>query len=173
LFTELKKPRSTAYLTSLDVTTRSTGGENFTPSLIFTVTTLPSSEICGSPSARSGSALTGVVGLVPVERLLRGARDLEAHLVVGPARVDEVDVVRPEIGDLAALLGFAAGGRLGALGAAAALVVVAAAATGDAEREDEEAPSRMVHMDLRIRVLSCRADELKSGRVIGCASPWD
>ena len=45
-----------AYLTSADVTSRSTGGENFTPSLIVTVTVQPSSEISGSDSASSGSA---------------------------------------------------------------------------------------------------------------------
>ena len=54
----LKKPRSIAYLTSLDVTSRLTGGENLTPLRIFTVTVLPSSDTCGSAVARSG---TGVV----------------------------------------------------------------------------------------------------------------
>src|SRR3954453_2591236 len=36
LATVLKKPRSTAYLTSLDVTSRLTGAENFTPLRILT-----------------------------------------------------------------------------------------------------------------------------------------
>src|SRR3954452_13818907 len=48
------KARSKAYLMSFEVTTRLTGGENFTPSLIFTVMVLLSDEICGGPSARSG-----------------------------------------------------------------------------------------------------------------------
>ena len=42
------------YLTSAEVTSRLTGFENMTPFLIFTVTVLPSSEISGMPSARSG-----------------------------------------------------------------------------------------------------------------------
>src|SRR4051812_27956456 len=46
--------RSNAYLTSLDVTSRLTGGENFTPLRSFTVTVLRSEEISGSDSARSG-----------------------------------------------------------------------------------------------------------------------
>jgi hypothetical protein len=50
------KARSIAYLTSLETTSRLTGFENITPFLIFTVTVLPSSEISGSPSARSGTA---------------------------------------------------------------------------------------------------------------------
>ena len=45
------------YLTSFEVTSRLTGAENITPFLILTVTVLPSSEISGSPSARSGTGL--------------------------------------------------------------------------------------------------------------------
>ena len=54
----LKKPRSIAYLTSFEVTSRLTGGEKRTPSRIFTVTVLPSREISGSDSARSGTAVS-------------------------------------------------------------------------------------------------------------------
>ena len=57
------KPRSIAYLKSFDVTSRLTGLENFTPLLILTVTVLPSSEISGSPSARSGTGLVGSFGM--------------------------------------------------------------------------------------------------------------
>src|SRR3954454_16059582 len=49
------KKRSKAYLTSLEVTSRLTGGENFTPERSLTVTVLLSEEICGGPSARSGT----------------------------------------------------------------------------------------------------------------------
>src|SRR4051812_30921300 len=48
------KARSKEYLTSLQVTSRFTGGENFTPWRIFTVIVLLSDEISGGPSARSG-----------------------------------------------------------------------------------------------------------------------
>ena len=54
----LKNPRSIAYLTSSDVTSRSTGGEKRTPLRIFTVTVLPSSETWGSASARSGTGVS-------------------------------------------------------------------------------------------------------------------
>src|SRR3954449_975301 len=47
--------RSMAYLTSLDVTARLTGGENFTPLRSLTVMVFASSETCGGPSARSGT----------------------------------------------------------------------------------------------------------------------
>ena len=57
------KPRSSPYLTSAEVTSRSTGGLNFTPVRIFTVTVLPSSAISGGPSARSGSGLVASSGL--------------------------------------------------------------------------------------------------------------
>ena len=57
------KARSNAYLTSLEVTSRSTGGENFTPERSFTVIVLLSSEICGSPSARSGTGVSASSGL--------------------------------------------------------------------------------------------------------------
>ncbi len=50
------------YLTSFDVTSRLTGLENITPFLIFTVTVLPSSEISGMPSARSGTGSSGSAG---------------------------------------------------------------------------------------------------------------
>jgi len=59
----LKNPRSIAYLTSLDVTSRLTGGLNFTPGLIFTVSVFPSFAISGGPSARSGSGLIASSGL--------------------------------------------------------------------------------------------------------------
>ena len=55
--------RSNAYLMSLVVTSRLTGGENFTPERIFTVMVLLSSEICGSPSARSGTGVSASSGL--------------------------------------------------------------------------------------------------------------
>jgi hypothetical protein len=55
LFTELKNPRSIAYLTSADVTFRLTGGENWTPRLSATVTRQPSAEMAGRVAARSGS----------------------------------------------------------------------------------------------------------------------
>jgi hypothetical protein len=54
LFTLTVNARSIAYLTSFDVTSRLTGGVYLTPSLIFTVTVLPSSEMSGIPAARSG-----------------------------------------------------------------------------------------------------------------------
>ncbi len=63
LATELKKPRSIAYLTSADVTTSLYGGEYLTPCLILIVTVLPSSDTCGGPSARSGCMLIGSSGL--------------------------------------------------------------------------------------------------------------
>ena len=43
-----------AYLTSFDVTSRSTGGANLTPLRSLTVTVFLSPEISGSLSARSG-----------------------------------------------------------------------------------------------------------------------
>ena len=46
--------RSNAYLTSLAWISRLTGGPNLTPFLSVTVTVFLSSEISGSPSARSG-----------------------------------------------------------------------------------------------------------------------
>ena len=48
--------RSKAYLTSFAWISRLTGGPNLTPFLSLTVTDLPSSEICGWPSASAGSA---------------------------------------------------------------------------------------------------------------------
>ena len=51
----LKNPRSIAYFTSADVTSRFTGGENFTPGRIFTVTVLPSADTSGAAVARSGT----------------------------------------------------------------------------------------------------------------------
>src|SRR3954465_1630870 len=58
-----EKKRSMAYLTSLEVTSRFTGGENFTPLRILTVTVFLSAEISGSPSARSGTGLAESWGL--------------------------------------------------------------------------------------------------------------
>jgi hypothetical protein len=52
-------------LTSAEVTSRLTGGENFTPLRIFTVIVFPSSEISGSVSARSGDAFVVSSGLKP------------------------------------------------------------------------------------------------------------
>ncbi len=54
--------RSNAYLTSLEVTSRFTGGENFTPERSFTVIFLLSAEISGSPSARSGTGFSASSG---------------------------------------------------------------------------------------------------------------
>ena len=56
------KARSIAYLTSFASTSRLTGLENMTPFLIFTVTVLPSAEISGSPSARSGTGFAESCG---------------------------------------------------------------------------------------------------------------
>ena len=56
-------PRWSPYATSSEVTSRLTGGLNFTPVRILTVTVLPSSEISGGPSARSGSGLIASSGL--------------------------------------------------------------------------------------------------------------
>jgi hypothetical protein len=58
-----EKNRSKAYLTSLDVTSRFTGGLNFTPGLILTVTFLRSSEICALSAARSGTGSFALSGL--------------------------------------------------------------------------------------------------------------
>jgi hypothetical protein len=52
-----------AYLTSAVVTSRLTGGENFTPERIFTVTVLPSAEMSGALSARSGWSVFASSGL--------------------------------------------------------------------------------------------------------------
>ena len=56
-------PRSMAYLTSLEVTARLTGGLNLTFGLILIVTVLLSAEIWGSPAAMSGTGLVKSVGL--------------------------------------------------------------------------------------------------------------
>src|SRR3954471_14723136 len=61
--TLIEKKRSIAYLTSFDVTSRLTGGPNFTPLRILTVTVFLSPEICGSLSARSGTGLVPSSGL--------------------------------------------------------------------------------------------------------------
>ncbi len=50
-----EKARSKAYLTSLEVISRLTGGANFTPLRIFTVICLLSAVISGAASARSGT----------------------------------------------------------------------------------------------------------------------
>ena len=55
--------RSNAYLTSLEVTSRLTGGEKRTPGRSFTVIVLLSWEICGSSSARSGTGVSASSGL--------------------------------------------------------------------------------------------------------------
>ena len=62
LATVLKKPRSIAYLTSREVTSRFTGGEKRTPWRIFTVTVRPSGETTGGLEARSGAARFGAPG---------------------------------------------------------------------------------------------------------------
>jgi len=58
-----EKNRSRAYLTSFEVTARFTGGLNLTPCLILTVMVFRSSEICGLPSARSGTGSVALSGL--------------------------------------------------------------------------------------------------------------
>jgi hypothetical protein len=58
LATLVAKPRSIAYLTSPEVTSRLTGGLNRTPRRMWTVTVLPSFDTCGIAAARSGIALT-------------------------------------------------------------------------------------------------------------------
>jgi hypothetical protein len=61
--TVLKKPRSIAYLTSLDVTTRLTGGENLTSLRSLIVTVLASAETSGAAEARSGTSVVASSGL--------------------------------------------------------------------------------------------------------------
>jgi hypothetical protein len=63
LLTVLKNARSIPYLTSADVISRLTGGENFTPVRSFTVTVLLSGETSGSEAARSGTGCVGSPGL--------------------------------------------------------------------------------------------------------------
>ena len=58
-----EKNRSKAYLTSLLVTARLTGGLNFTPGLILTVIVLRSLEISGFAAARSGTGSVALSGL--------------------------------------------------------------------------------------------------------------
>src|SRR3954470_11326537 len=58
-----EKNRSRAYFTSAEVTARFTGGLNFTPCLILTVTVFPPSEICAGPAARSGEGCVVSFGL--------------------------------------------------------------------------------------------------------------
>ena len=60
--------RSIAYLTSLDVTSRFTGGLNFTPLLRWKVTVLLSDETSGGPSARSGDGCVSA-GCQPIRPL--------------------------------------------------------------------------------------------------------
>src|SRR4051794_9810361 len=57
-----EKKRSTAYLTSAEVTARLTGGAYLMPDLILTVTVFLSAEIWASPSARSGTGLLASSG---------------------------------------------------------------------------------------------------------------
>jgi hypothetical protein len=52
-----------AYLTSAEVTSRLTGGENFTPLRMWTVIVLSPLEIFGGPEARSGTGVIGLSGL--------------------------------------------------------------------------------------------------------------
>lgn len=56
LATLVAKPRSIAYLTSAEVTSRFTGGLKWTPCFRVTVTVLPSFETVGMLTARSGSS---------------------------------------------------------------------------------------------------------------------
>jgi hypothetical protein len=49
--------RSKAYLTSLDVTARLTGGANLMPGRSLTVIVRRSAETCGAAAARSGRGL--------------------------------------------------------------------------------------------------------------------
>jgi hypothetical protein len=55
VLTVRKNPRSIAYLTSAEVISRFTGGENFTPERSFTVTVFASADTSGAPVARSGT----------------------------------------------------------------------------------------------------------------------
>src|SRR5207237_10267898 len=50
--------REKAHATSLEVSARLTGGLNFQPDLMCTVTVLPSALICGAPEASSGVGLS-------------------------------------------------------------------------------------------------------------------
>src|SRR3954470_13495596 len=58
-----EKKRSIAYLTSLEVTARLTGGAYLTPWRILTVTVFLSSETWASSAARSGTGLLASSGL--------------------------------------------------------------------------------------------------------------
>ncbi len=59
----MENARSKAYLMSLVVTSRLTGGAYLMPFLMWTVIVLLSDEISGSPSAMSGTGLTELSGL--------------------------------------------------------------------------------------------------------------
>src|SRR3954451_3908879 len=61
--TLIEKKRSKAYLTSFEVTSRFTGGLNFTPFLMWTVIVLRSWEISGLLAARSGTGSLPLSGL--------------------------------------------------------------------------------------------------------------
>src|SRR3954462_15914985 len=61
--TLIEKKRSKAYLTSFEVTSRFTGGLNFTPLRILTVIVLRSCEISGLLAARSGTGSLPLSGL--------------------------------------------------------------------------------------------------------------
>src|SRR5690242_18971211 len=58
LATDDAKPRSIAYLTSADGTSRLTGGLNLIPCLIFTVIVRPFFDTVGIAAARSGTGVT-------------------------------------------------------------------------------------------------------------------
>ena len=131
--TFLVNARSIAYLTSLVVTSRFTGGLNFTPVRILIVSDLPSSAISGGTFGEVGLGIDRVVGLVRVQRTLRRVRDVEAVLVVRDAGVDVVDVAGVHDRQVAALLGFLRRAVV-RRGLFARAVVIAAAAC-DAERE--------------------------------------
>ena len=53
--TAASKPRSIAYFTSAEVTSRFTGGLNLMPFRMWTVIVLPSFEMVGIADARSGT----------------------------------------------------------------------------------------------------------------------
>ena len=100
----MENARSMAYLMSLVLTSRFTGGAYLTPFLMLTVIVLLSDEISGSPSARSGTGLTESSGLNEYSVRFVGVLDHVAERVVRLARVHVVDVAGGQIGQRAALL---------------------------------------------------------------------
>src|SRR4051794_41878994 len=70
--TLIEKNRSNAYLTSLEVTSRFTGGLNFTPFLMWTVIVLRSCGISGVLSSKSGTGSLAFFGFKLYSVLLVG-----------------------------------------------------------------------------------------------------